>query len=96
MAMSRADMVHADTQDGTACKTVPSSFLDGCLNLFSQEVFFGLVGDAIFIGLVGDTVFLDSRCRFAMASWRDDAVGAGVLVPLLEKMDTLLRHSFSI
>ena len=52
MAMSRADMVHADTQDGTACKTVPSSFLDGCLNLFSQEVFFGLVGDAIFIGLV--------------------------------------------
>lgn len=96
MAMSRADMVWAATRGGTACKTVPSSFLDGCLSLLSQEVFFGLVGDVVFIGLVGDNAFLDSSCRSAMASWSDDTVGAGVLVPLLENMDTLLLHSLSI
>lgn len=84
MAISKADIGRAALRAGTACNTVPSWFLDGCLSLLNQEFFFGFVGDAV--------CFVPGY-RSAMASWIDEVVGAGVSVPRLENMDTLLLHS---
>jgi hypothetical protein len=84
MAISKADIGRAAFWCGTACKTVPSWFLEGCLSLLNQEFFFGLMGDFVFFVAV---------CWSAMASDIDEVVGAGVSVPRLEKMDTLLLHS---
>jgi hypothetical protein len=86
MAISKADIERAALRDGTACKTVPSWFLDDCLSLLNQEFFFRLVGDA---------VFFVPRLRSAMASCIDEVLVKGVDVPRLENMDTLLLHSSS-
>lgn len=50
LAMSKVDIERPVKLCGTACKTVPSCFLDEYLNLLNQKLFLGLLGDSALLG----------------------------------------------